>query len=395
MENVIALAIVMAFLFIGEWISTCSKAYIPSVFISAVLFLIAYWTFAPKDITVKATFSPAFVSVVQAALLVHMGTLMDLKVLINQWKAVVIALSGVLGTVLLALGGGLLLFNWHTVVATVPPLTGGIVAAFLMTDGLKAQHITTLVSLPVSMFVMHSIVGYPLTAYLLKKEGKRVLKGFDPEKAKAAADAKDTKKLEDAKSNKVGFLSPASPYKTSAFQIFLVMVFTGLALWIAQLMNNVINPYILCLIIGVVAHQFKLLDDHVLEKAGVFNWFMYGLLAYIFSFLSEVRPDNLFSIMLPIIVIMALGILGMFLASAVLAKPLGFSRQMAFASALTALFGFPADYIVTHEAANSVGKTKEEKEYVLSQTLPKMLVGGFATVSVASVIIASVFLKLL
>lgn len=60
-------------------------------------------------------------------------------------------------------------------VAAVPPLTGGLVAALLMTTGLKTQGINYLVALPVSMFVFHSLVGYSLTSWLLKKEGKRWL----------------------------------------------------------------------------------------------------------------------------------------------------------------------------------------------------------------------------
>lgn len=122
---------------------------------------------------------------------------------------------------------------------------------------------------------------------------------------------------------------------------------------------------------------------------------MYGLLAYIFSNLNIVKMNMLVGIVVPIFTLILLGILGMFIASSLLAKPLGFSREMAFASALTALFGFPADYIVTHEVTNMMGKTEAEKQYLLDHLLPKMLVGGFATVSVASVIIASIFLKLL
>lgn len=394
MENVFAVVIVMLFLFVGEWVSTFSKAYIPSVFITAVLFLIGYWTIIPKNITVTASFNQSFINIVQAALLVHMGTLMNLKTLIRQWKAVVIAISGIVGTVALAMGGGLLLFNWHTVIASVPPLTGGIVAAFLMTDGLKAQHITALVSFPVSMFVIHSIIGYPLTAFLLKREGNRLVKQYRGMDKKSQEEAASALAMDgDAGSTK--WINLPDKYKSSAFQIFLVMVFTWIAEEIAALMNGVVNQFIICLIIGVIAHQLGLLEDHVLEKAGVFNWFMYGLLAYIFSFLNEVTPRNLLSILIPIVTMILLGILGMFLASAIWAKPLGYSREMAFASSLTALFGFPSDYIVTNEAAKNVGSTPEEHQYVLNHTLPKMLVGGFATVSVASVIIASIFLKLL
>ena len=164
------------------------------------------------------------------------------------------------------------------------------------------------------------------------------------------------------------------------------------------LTNNVINSNVVCLIFGVIAHQIGFLEDNALNKAGVFNWLMYGLLAYVFGQLSATTPAVLGGIVLQIIVLIALGVLGMFLASRLLAKPFGMSWQMAFSCSLTALFGFPADYIhyiLTLEVARAMATTEDEEEYLTQQMMPKMLVGGFATVSVASVIIATIFLKLL
>lgn len=417
MAAIIALMVVMGFMMVGEWVSTRSRAYIPSVFITAVLFLVGFWTIVPKNIVPQASFGTQFIAITQAVLLVHMGTLMDLKLLLKQWRAVVIALTGVVGTVILAMGIGSLLFSWHTVVASVPPLTGGLVAAFLMTAGLKAQGITTLVAYPVAMFVMHSMLGYPLTAWMLKRESKRLLKSYPGEPAAVNAptahvgvtanhtDAQVTARAR----NDERAIAPtksfpkftarrwqiADAYDTPAFMLFKVAIVTALAEWVATLFHGTVNQFIICLIFGVVAHQVGFLEDSVLEKAGVFHWLMYGLLAYIFSNLNIVKISMLSGILVPIVTLIFLGITGMFLASALLAKPLGFSREMAFASALTALFGFPADYIVTHEVANIMGSTGAEKKYLLDHMLPKMLVGGFATVSVASVVIASVFLKIL
>lgn len=137
MVAILSLMVVMGFMMLGEWVSTRSRAYVPSVFITALLFLVGFWTIVPKNIVPAASFGTAFIQITQAVLLVHMGTLMDLKLLLKQWRAVVIALSGVVGTVVLTMGIGRLLFDWHTIVASVPPLTGGLVAAFLMTAGLK------------------------------------------------------------------------------------------------------------------------------------------------------------------------------------------------------------------------------------------------------------------
>jgi len=56
---------------------------------------------------------------------------------------------------------------------------------------------------------------------------------------------------------------------------------------------------------------------------------------------------------------------------------------------------FPADYILTIEAVKSVSKNDEEYNYAIEQMLPKMLVGGFVTVTITSVILAGFFVKLL
>lgn len=386
---------VMIFMLIGEWVSTASKAYIPSVFVTAVLFILGYWTFIPKDVVIQASYNTEFVQICIALLLVHLGTLMNLNQLIAQWKAVAIALLGVCGTILLTLTIGSLIFDWHTVVAAVPPLTGGLVAALLMTDGLKAAGITTLVALPVSMFITHSLIGYPITSAMLKKESQRLLKNFrdggiklDPNRQRMMMQGPGS-----ASTKRIFGLS--DDYQTSAFILVRVALVALLSLYVAQLMHGVINSFVICLIFGVIAHQFGFLEDNALNRAGVFNWLIYGLLAYVFSQLNLTTPAMLGHIIIQIVVLIILGILGMYLASLILAKPFSMSRPMAFACSLTALFGFPADYILTTEVCKNNANTPDEEEYLLENILPKMLVGGFATVSIASVIIASIFLKLI
>lgn len=316
---------------------------------------------------------------------------MSLKQLLKQWKAVCISLLGVCGTIALTLIVGHFFFNWKSVIAAIPPLTGGLVSATLMVTGLKAQGLTAFIALPVTMFVTHSIFGYPLTAALLKSESKRLLSNF----SQAKAENPDlVTKVEDENQVTKKSVVPEG-YSTSAYMITKVAAVALLAQLFGMLTHNFLNVNVVYLIFGVLAHQLGFLEDKVLEKAGVSNWLMYGLIAFVFSQLSVVTPNGMLSIIGEIIVLILLGMLGMFLASWALSKPFGMSWQMAFACALTALFGFPADYIMTNEVANNVAQNEEEKNYLLNNMMPKMLVGGFATVSVASVIIASIFMKLL
>lgn len=393
MELLIAFLVVMVFIFMGEWGSNFSKAYIPSVFITAALFTVGFWTVLPKDIVEKASFGTEFVGIVVPLLLVHLGTMMDLKQLAAQWRAVVIALAGVAGTMILTLTIGTLLFDWHTVVAAVPPLTGGVVSVALMSDGLKAEGLTTLIAIPVAMYITHSIIGYPLTSVILKREGKRLLKEYN-EKGLAYEQPSSNQQSSEILNEKASFLK-SEKFQTPAFLLAKVALVAVIAVLLEKATHKAINGNVIALVLGVVFHQIGFLEKQILNKAKVFNWLMYGLLAFVFSQLSMTTPKVLSGIMILILVLIALGILGMYLASSLLAKPLKMSKDMAFATSLTALFGFPADYILTNEVVNNLTKDEKARNVLIDYMMPKMLVGGFATVSVASIIIASLFLKLL
>lgn len=386
--------IVMGFLLIGEIVSNKTKAYIPSVFVSAVLFMIGFWTFVPKDVVSQASFGPNFVAVCMSLLLVHLGTLMSLSKLIEQWKAVVVAVCGICGIILLTMTIGRLFFDWHIVVAATPPLTGGIVAALLMSEGLKAKGIMDLAALPIAMFITHSFFGYPLTSWCLKREGRRLIENFrknGPDE-KALGESREVS----AEGEKKKLIPPLTEeYKTTSIILFKVMIVAILASWVSNLMHGAINQYVICLVFGVIFCEIGFLEERALIQAGVFGWLISGLLAYVFSGLSAVTPQQLLKIIIPIVVLIILGIMGMFLMSMLVGRFLGFTKEMGFACALTALFGFPADYIITHEVCKSVSGNEEERLYLVDILLPRMLVGGFATVSIASVIIASIFLKLL
>ncbi|STY45071.1 Uncharacterised protein [Listeria grayi] len=122
---------------------------------------------------------------------------------------------------------------------------------------------------------------------------------------------------------------------------------------------------------------------------------MYGLTAYIFMQLNTSTPKGFISFIPEILTLLVLGTIGMYIFSLIISKLLKFSKYMGFATALTALLGFPADYILTTDVIKELARDEEEKEYMTKQMLPPMLVGGFATVSIASIIIASVFIKFL
>jgi len=84
----------------------------------------------------------------------------------------------------------------------------------------------------------------------------------------------------------------------------------------------------------------------------------------------------------------ALAVIGMFIASFVIAFVLRINPYMAFSVALTALYGFPADYIITKEVVDNLTDDDAERKVLLDHMLPPMLIGGFVSVTIVSVILA-------
>ena len=60
----------------------------------------------------------------------------------------------------------------------------------------------------------------------------------------------------------------------------------------------------------------------------------------------------------------------------------------------TCLFGFPGTYIISQEVVTSLSQNESEKQFLTKRILPKMLIAGFTTVTVASVILAGFIVKM-
>ncbi|TGS90125.1 hypothetical protein EN820_54120, partial [bacterium M00.F.Ca.ET.177.01.1.1] len=60
---------------------------------------------------------------------------------------------------------------------------------------------------------------------------------------------------------------------------------------------------------------------------------------------------------------------------------------------LTALYGFPGDYMLCEEVSRSLTKNKKEHDALFKELLSPMLIGGFTSVTVASVILTGIIMN--
>ena len=396
MTAILALVIVLAAMSLGDIVSIKTKAWIPSVFVTAIVFLLGFWFLFPKDIISTATLGLPVAGLTMYLLITHMGTLMNVRELMAQWRTVVISIAGILGIIISLLTIGLIFLDKQTAIAGGPPLSGGIVAAIIIKEAATALGNDKLAILAILIYVVQGFVGYPLTSVLLKKEGNRLLKDF-----KINSKNKSEKIINNEAERKT--LIPKLPEKyNTTYVILLKLAFVAyLADCFTKFINNtifqstILSPFVTCLIFGVIAAEIGFVDRQALNKANAFGWMITVLMAFIYEGLNKATPEMLMEVVLPLIEIIIIGVSGLLIFAFIIGKILKESPYMSLCIALNALYGFPPNYILTNEVIKSLTDDSKEVKYLTDKMLPKMLIGGFTSVTIASVLIAGIFSKLL
>lgn len=388
MSQMLAFVIIVFILYVGDYVAIRTNAWVPSIFICAVLFLIGYWTFFPTEIVAIAGIPEVVATMLMFLLITNMGTLLSIKELKQQWKTILIALTGILGAIVVLFLVGSLIYDAQTIIVAIPPLVGGIVSSLIMSEGAADAGLTQLSVFAIVIYVMQGFAGYPLTSIMLKREGKQLLKKYHNNELTAVEEAEK----EEAEELKL-FKNVPEKYNTSYFKFFRL----GLVAFLAYLVSTTLEPvvtvdaYVLCLVFGILAKHFGFLETQVMEKANGFGFAMLALLLFILDGLKNATPSMMMEILFILVGCIVLGVIGMYIFSFIIGKILKVSPNLAFAVTLTSLYGFPADYIITMEVVNSLTPKQKERDVLTSHMLPPMLVGGFITVTIVSVILAGVF----
>ena len=155
-----------------------------------------------------------------------------------------------------------------------------------------------------------------------------------------------------------------------------------------------ISGAVWALVLGVLGTTIGFLDVNSLNKANSYGIIMFALMMYVFDGLKTATPAMLGSVIGPMLLLIVVGVIGMAIFEFIAAKLLKIDFCLALANGLTALYGFPPNAIITENTCKALGETKEEFDYLMGEMYPSMIVGGFTTVTITSVIIAGLFTNL-
>ncbi len=389
---------------IGEVVSTMTKAWVPSVFVTAVVMLIGYWTVFPETLVTDSVLIPFGSTLGIYLCLTHMGTVISIKQLVEQWKTIVVCLAGLAGMCALCLVICPLVMDKAYVISGLPPLTGGIIAAVTMQEAAAEKGLADAALFAIAMYCVQGFAGYPLTAVCLQLVGKKMLQAYRSGDLKviAASNKVDAVngKLETEAAPKKKLIPPLPGKWNSNAVIFLRLGIVG---FLATQCGNIVIPglnmkisgAVWALVLSVIATTIGFLEEDSLNKAHSYGIVMFALMMYVFDGLKTSTPEMLAGVILPMIILIIVGVFGMGVLCFVISKILRMPFLLSYATALTALYGFPPNAIITESTCAALAQTPEEKDYLMSQMFAPMIVGGFTTVTITSVIIAGIFAGML
>ena len=271
-----------------------------------------------------------------------------------------------------------------------PILSGGVVATLQMQEMAQKADLPQLTVFATLVMCAQGFVGYPVASLCLKSEAKRIKAQLDAGELSVAS--QDAEKAAAASRKK---LIPALPAKYNTPNVVLakVVLVALLSVFVSSLFHDAVNKLVWCLIFGVLCKELGFLDEDALGKANATGIVMPIITLSIFTNLASATPEMVVSMVVPLLVVIAIGTVAFAVVSILIGKIFHYSWQMSVAIGSSCLFGFPGTVIISNEVSESTGTTPEEKAYINAQIMPKMLVAGMGTVSITSVLVAGVMCK--
>lgn len=386
----------MGFLAFGEFLSVKTKAIVPSILTFLILLLTGVWTgLLPTDIISLAGFSDQLTDVIIVVIVVNMGSSLSVRELKSEWKTVVIGIGAIVGIAAVLLPIGSMIFDWETAVIAAPPIAGGFVAAFEMSKAALAKGAPYLSTIALLLLALQEFPAYLILPSLLKKEASRRLDSFRKGEVglQAATEDDDSKRI---------FPQLPEQYRDTSVYLFLLGLVGFIAILASTATGKIfsligvdfsISPTIFALILGVVAGEIGLLERKTLQKANSFGFFVVASLVGVMGGLVDSSPQEILGVIGPIAVLIVIGVIGMGIGGIIVGKLLGNTWEMSFAIALNCLIGFPLNFLLTNEAIKALAKTEDERDFLTNSMVPTMLVGGFTTVTLGSVIFAGIMVN--
>ena len=392
MNAVLAFAIVMAVWTVSDWVAKKTQSLLSSLFVASIIFFVGFLTDIFPDDLLASSSLLGLGGVVVGFIIVHLGTLISIDEFKRQWKTLVVGISTVVGIGVLLWIAGFIFGGGRRqgaydgvsqamdyVVAGIGSLSGGTISVLIIQEAALGVGLTSVAIFPVLIAALQGLIGFPLTSIILRQEATRLKGEYRAGRLEAPAAAVST--AEAAPSKMPAFLS------TTPGTLLVVGAVVLVSILINNLTSGILNTFVVALIFGIALRAFGIFKPGILNGIDAYGLMMLSIMILVFGPLATVEPADVAALAVPLILAFLFGVIGIALFAGIAGKLLGYTIPMSIAIGLTSLYGFPGTMILSQEAAKGAGETPEEVAAIEGAILPKMIIAGFSTVTITSVIV--------
>jgi hypothetical protein len=361
--------------------------------------LAGFWSgLLPKDV-VKTGYFGELYALVMIVFVVHLGTSFNGKQLRREWRLVLVTLSGITGLAIMCLIAGRILFGRDIAMVAFPSLVGGSVATLIMRDAAVEKGWLDLAGIVAILSSMQVWIGIPMITTGSQKECRRLLAlyrknpGTYPETA-------DQEILVEPPAEKIPLIDRLpSQWKDQMLPLVIISIVgaagRSMVPFVEAMTHNLITFSVIALVLGILGRQAGIIPKEPLQRAGVFPFFLFAMLTSLRGNLANLTPLDIAHNIVPLIGLLLLGAAGLLLFTIPAGKALGFSPWMITSFSFGMYAGYPLNYQAALEVIELSAKTEEELNFLKDRVLTKVVLGSVLGQTIASIIIAGVFVNLL
>lgn len=380
--------IVLIVFALGDIVGKITKGKLSGMMVVMLLFLVGFLTkLFPADIIDQGGLT-ALSKLAIAMVLFNMGTTLNVKQLIEEWRTVLMAALCMLAScVVMLLVSPIIGFD--TMLVGMPVINGAAMATSLMASAAAEKGLATAAALCAVIYSVQKFVGAPIASAMGIRYGKKLLKAYRENPAQF-------KKQEtgNGASAKVSFADKHKEWYSA--NVMMALVAAGS--WVAHILGDLtpINYSIWALLLGVVCAASGLVPTKPLQKSNSYGLMMVAVFGSIIPSLAKVSLSDLGTMAFQTIVLFAAALIGVALVGWVLPtwKLVG-DKDLAVGIGVEQFLGFPSNVVICREVGDAVGETPEEKAFIEDTLNVPYVVGGITVITVLSTMLAGFVINML
>ena len=380
--------IVLIVFALGDIVGKITKGKLSGMMVVMLLFLVGFLTkLIPADIIDQGGLT-ALSKLAIAMVLFNMGTTLNVKQLIEEWRTVLMAALCMLASCLVMFLVSPII-GFDTMLVGMPVINGAAMATSLMASAAAEKGLATAAALCAVIYSVQKFVGAPIASAMGIRYGKKLLKAYRENPAQF-------KKQEtgNGASAKVSFADKHKEWYSA--NVMMALVAAGS--WVAHILGDLtpINYSIWALLLGVVCAASGLVPTKPLQKSNSYGLMMVAVFGSIIPSLAKVSLSDLGTMAFQTIVLCAAALICVAMVGWVLPtwKLVG-DKDLAVGIGVEQFLGFPSNVVICREVGDAVGETPEEKAFIEDTLNVPYVVGGITVITVLSTMLAGFVINML